>query len=265
MCASDAAKYDIENGDLVRVDGQNETAILRALISDKVQPGQPFAPLHWTRQRSSAGTINTVMASRIDPVSGQPALKSAPVALQKYEADWFAFAASVSDLTTDAPYAAVARSLTGWQGEYAGMTTSDDWEKIARDLLETTDDAAIMHDVQTGQTRLAFRDGTRLTGVFFTSPTPVALSRNHAISLIGTQIAPIDALAGRARLDQPDPGQTICACMNVGVNTIRAAIADGAVTVDALGDKTYAGTSCGSCKPELTALIAQFQIPMAAE
>ena len=265
MCPSDATTYGIESGDLVSVEGQNRTAILRALVSDQVQPGQPFAPLHWTRQRSSAGTINAVVNAPVDPFSGQPALKSAAITMEKYEADWYAFAASMFDLTTDAAYAAVARSLTGWQGEYAGMNAPDDWEQTARALLNTTDEAATMHDANTGQTRLAFHDGTRLTGLFFVGTAPVTLSRNHAISLIGTDIAPLAALAGRARLDQPDPGQTICACMNVGINTIRSAIADGATTVDALGDKTCAGTSCGSCKPELTALISQFQIPMAAE
>ncbi|HBR39498.1 MAG TPA: hypothetical protein DD939_19645 [Sulfitobacter pontiacus] len=44
-----------------------------------------------------------------------------------------------------------------------------------------------------------------------------------------------------------------------------AAIAGGASTVAALGDATCAGTNCGSCKPELAALLDQTLQRMAAE
>jgi assimilatory nitrate reductase catalytic subunit len=36
---------------------------------------------------------------------------------------------------------------------------------------------------------------------------------------------------------------------------VQAAIADGAMTLDAVGAATQAGTSCGSCRPEIRALL----------
>ncbi len=262
---ADARPHGVAPGEIVTVIAPQGTAHLRALITDRVAPGQPFAPMHWTRQRSSAGTVNSVTRPSVDPISGQPALKSAPVTLRKFDAAWYAFAASVTDMQPGAPYAAIAKSVTGWQAELAGETAVEDWAAQARMLLGSDDHAAMMVDKTTGQTRIAFHDGDRLTALFFAGPAPVALSRAHAISLIGTQIAPMQALAGRAPADQPDPGTTVCACMGVGINTLRSAVAAGATSVDALGAATCAGTSCGSCKPELAALLAQVAPPMAAE
>ena len=69
-------------------------------------------------------------------------------------------------------------------------------------------------------------------------------------------------LAGRPGMNRPDPGAMICACFDVGVNTIADAIAkQGLITVDALGAALRAGTNCGSCRPELRALIARYAVP----
>ena len=58
----------------------------------------------------------------------------------------------------------------------------------------------------------------------------------------------------------------VCACLNVGMNTIRQAIIEGGlITVDALGAALGAGTNCGSCRPELAALLARHSHREAAE
>lgn len=41
--------------------------------------------------------------------------------------------------------------------------------------------------------------------------------------------------------------QVICTCKNVTLGEIKAAIANGAKTVEAIQDKTSAGTGCGGC------------------
>ena len=63
----------------------------------------------------------------------------------------------------------------------------------------------------------------------------------------------------------PDPGAIVCACLGVGVNTIRQAIGQGCAGVAALGQATGAGTNCGSCRPELAALLAGAARLQAAE
>jgi assimilatory nitrate reductase catalytic subunit len=262
---TDAQENGIATGDLVRIESPQGKGILRALITDRGQKGQVFAPMHWTRQRSSSGMVNVVTSADVDPTSGQPSFKSSNVTVQRYDADWYAFAASVDQLQIAAPYAAVARGLTGWQGEFAGTSMPDDWHEFAQTVMPQAGDAAMMVDPKTQQTRLAFYEGTRLTGVFFAGPNPVTLARTHVISLIGTETPSMQVLAGRVGIGQPDPGPTICACMNVGINTVRSAISNGAQSVEAIGAVTCAGTNCGSCKPELAALLATVALPIAAE
>lgn len=263
---SDAAEMALASGDIVRLKSAHGQAILRALVTDRTAQGDIFAPMHWTRQQSSAGCVNTLLPPVVDPVSGQPALKNNHVTARKFEVAWYGYAVSLHPMRPRTSYAAIARTLTGWQGEFGGGEAPSSWENLARSLMDVeTCTASELYDRSAQQTRIAFYDSDTLTGLFFAGPTPVSLSRTHAVSLIGTATPSLRALAGRSAADQPDPGTTICACMNVGINTLRDAIAAGANSVDALGVATCAGTNCGSCKPELTSLIAQARLPMAAE
>jgi assimilatory nitrate reductase catalytic subunit len=64
-------------------------------------------------------------------------------------------------------------------------------------------------------------------------------------------------LSGRSIDGVADPGPIVCACFGIGLNTIRAAIADGlAMSVENIGTKLRAGTNCGSCLPELKRIVA---------
>jgi assimilatory nitrate reductase catalytic subunit len=62
-------------------------------------------------------------------------------------------------------------------------------------------------------------------------------------------------LAGRAP-GSVDAGAIVCACYRVGAKTIGNVIAGGAATLEAVGAATNAGTNCGSCRPEIAALLA---------
>jgi len=67
----------------------------------------------------------------------------------------------------------------------------------------------------------------------------------------------VTLLAGRAGPDAPQTGPVVCACFGIGRDMIAAAIASGkAVTAASIGDLLKAGTNCGSCLPEIRALIA---------
>jgi len=262
----DAAALGARVGDLISVESAYGRTILRALITERGVPGQLFAPMHWTRQRAASGTVNVLTAPETDPVSGQPALKSGAVTAEVYSAKWYGFIASTAEMTPQTPYAAIARTQTGWQAEIAGSQTPSDWEAEARKLSGQTDGtAAVQTDEATGLTRVAIIVDGITAALFFAASSPVVISRAATVALIGTQTTPLVALAGRGPADMPDPGATVCSCFNVGRNTLRTAIDDGARSVVALGAATCAGTNCGSCKPELAALLAQASLPMAAE
>jgi assimilatory nitrate reductase catalytic subunit len=262
----DATEIGVGEGDLIAVSSATGDALLRALITPRATPGQIFAPMHWTRQRATRGTINSLVRPEVDPVSGQPASKTGAVTLKKYAAVWYGFAASTVEMHPTETYGAVARSRTGWQAEVASDAPARDWEEVARRVTGCGDsEAAMMEDARSGTVAVSFVEEGTIKGLFYAASKPIALARAHIVSLIGTQADPFRALAGRPAAGQPDTGATVCACFDVGRNTLLVAAQGGAATVEALGAATCAGTNCGSCKPELAALLQEAALPMAAE
>lgn len=55
------------------------------------------------------------------------------------------------------------------------------------------------------------------------------------------------------------PHEELCHCRMVPTEKVFAAIKEGLVTVEAIAEKTLAGTSCGSCRVDTMALIKQFR------
>jgi assimilatory nitrate reductase catalytic subunit len=262
----DADGLGLAPGDLVKATTPAGTAILRALVTPRVAKGQVFAPIHWTRQTSAGGVINSLTAAVTDPVSGQPALKEGAVSLSRFVPKWYGFLASAQRLAPSTPYAAIARTATGWRAELAGTRLPQDWAEEALALASLPGlSTAVQLDTQTGAVRVAISEGGVLKALFFAARKPVVVSREAIVEMIGTQTPALQALAGRKGADHPDPGPTVCACFNVGRNTLIEAVAAGAASVADLGARTCAGTNCGSCKPELAALLAAAVRPMAAE
>ncbi|MAQ36537.1 MULTISPECIES: nitrate reductase [Thioclava] len=263
---ADAARLGLRAAGLAEVKNAQGRAVLRVLESTRMQPGSVFAPMHWTGETASDGRVDALVAAHVDPVSGQPESKGCAVQISPYQAAWFGFAASVQDVTPRTGYWAKARSKSGWRIELAGREAPADWEAFARDLFALPDaEAVTMSDAGRGLARIALMVEGRVSAVLFAAPEPVAVSRGHVAALLGETDQP-SLLAGRAGADQPDPGAIVCACFDVGVNTILAAIADqGLASVEAIGAALQAGTNCGSCRPELAALLASAQPREAAE
>ncbi|MEO0340922.1 MAG: FAD-dependent oxidoreductase, partial [Bacteroidota bacterium] len=57
------------------------------------------------------------------------------------------------------------------------------------------------------------------------------------------------------KLSPPVKGKIICSCNNVGVGNLEDKIAEGCTEFKALCEQTGAGLGCGSCKPEVRALL----------
>jgi assimilatory nitrate reductase catalytic subunit len=261
---TDAATLGLPPASLAEVVSPQGRAILRVLVSEKVARGHPFAPMHWTGETAMAGRIDAVVAAVTDPVSGQPASKTTPVSIRPFAATWYGFAISRDDLKPDCEYWAKARVAGGLQLELAGRDQPESWTSWAAKLFRSDKPVAELSDPARGLHRLAFADGGQLTAALFIAREPVLLSRGHLAAMLGEDGAQV--LAGRPGAAQPDPGPTVCACLNVGLNTIRRAVADAGLTnVEAIGAALGAGTNCGSCRPELAAIIAQTCQRLAAE
>ncbi|WP_138467595.1 nitrate reductase [Poseidonocella sp. HB161398] len=253
---ADAAAQGLAPADLVEVTSPQGRAILRVKITSGVNPGEVFAPMHWTGETAPSGRIDALVAPVTDPVSGQPESKASPVALARFEAAWYGFAVSDAGFRPFGDYWALARTAAGFRAELAGTAPVEDWETALRGMFGLPE-AALQSVADPGRGRhsFAFHDGPVLKAAFFVAREPVALMRDFLAGLPGTE-APW-AIAGRAKGDMPDPGPVLCSCFAVGRNTIQRAIAEnGLGTVEEVGAHCSAGTNCGSCKSEIAALLA---------
>ncbi len=263
---ADADRLGIRPASVAEVRSRTGRALLRVAVTDRVRRGEVFAPMHWSGENASSGRIDALVPAIVDPVSGQPESKAATVRIAPFAASWYGFAVSAAPFRPETDYWALARSGTGWRAELADGAMPGDWEAWARALFgQPQAEAVSFRDAARGLARVALMRGGRVTALFYAAPEPVAVARAHAVRLIGSADAG-SGLAGRPGADRPDPGATICACFDVGVNTILTAIhARGLRSVEEVGRALRAGTNCGSCRPELAALLKGATLNEAAE
>ncbi len=79
----DAVELGIKTKDKVEVRSRRGYAILPAIVTDRIQPGSCFAPIHWNDVYGENLCINAVTSDQIDPISQQPELKIAAVSLKR--------------------------------------------------------------------------------------------------------------------------------------------------------------------------------------
>lgn len=258
---SDARACDIDDADLVKIESvDGGRVIVRALLTDRQARGNLFVPMHWSSETSALARVNALFPGRVDPVSGQPALKHTAVRVRRHICASHGFlVSSAKPEGVDSDYWALARTEHGWRLELAGSVPDAGWEDWFRRAarLNAEVDTIGYHD-GTG-TRMAAFAGERLVAALYVGNEPVAVSRPWAADQLGQSFADphrrADVVAGRPGKGGADKGAIVCACASVGFNDIRAAIASGCQSVAAVGEATAAGTNCGSCRPEIRRIL----------
>ncbi|MCL6705413.1 molybdopterin-dependent oxidoreductase [Pseudomonas sp. R2.Fl] len=269
---SDAAKAGIGDADLVRVDAANgRSIIVRALLTERQMRGSVFVPMHWTGETAPSARVDTLVSSRTDPISGQPALKMSCVSVVRHAARAYGFLVT-AQRPLDLPFAywAIARAEGGYRLEFAGDPPAEGWESWLRRSLQLGEqhDFSGYLDRQAGDHRLLAFDGERLLAALFVSPEPVSVSRQWAADQLQRRHPDPRArsrlFAGRPAAGTPDKGAIVCSCFSVGINEINAAAQGGCRSLEAIGAALSAGTNCGSCRPELRRILDASQA-LAAE
>ena len=269
IAREDAQQLGIGPADLVRVSNGRGAIVARARISDGQQQGSVFAPIHWTDVFASRARVDALVAANVDPIAGQPESKGSVVGVCRQPAAWFGFAVIRERRRAPAAgYWAAARIEEGWRVELAGFEAQQDWPSFAADLFglepADTEDMLVMTDRHAGVFRCVVeKDGVTL-GALYIEPAPLDLAREWICESFATRAAaPYALLAGRPSRAGADAGAKVCACNNVGANAIAAAIAGGCGDMRAIGEKTGAGTGCGSCKPEIERMLKSTERPRA--
>ncbi|TAL94763.1 MAG: nitrate reductase [Paraburkholderia sp.] len=263
MQRGDAARRGFLEGDLVRVSSRRGNLVLPVQLTDDVQSGTVFAPMHWSAQFLASGGINETTIPAVDPASFQPELKHAAVRIEPVELPWRLVAARRGDV--HALQAAVQPLLK--ECSYAAISIEEDNLIVLRaahddapaDWLPRLYEAL---DLPVGEDTLEYRDARRgldkrvvwreniVDGFVFAGDVENAdalLARLHDAT---PWSGPRFAVFSKQKQTNVARERVVCNCMQVGESRIREAIAGGA-TLPELKTKLGCGTVCGSCVPEL--------------
>ncbi|MGN8001095.1 molybdopterin-dependent oxidoreductase [Sphingomonas sp. 22176] len=247
----DAAALGIADGALARVTTPQGESLFRAAHSSGQRRGELFTPIHWTDQQSCGGRTGFLARDLADPHSGQPGFKLAPARVAPVAVDWRGFLIVHGDAPApDCLWATRVAVPGGVLYELAGIgaPTGLDRALPPGERIEASDPAR-------GSLRVGvLRDG-RLAAVLFVTRHGELPSRDWLIGQLQQPQGP-QVLAGRAPGRRSDRGPVVCACFDVGLHSITAAIRDQHLQdVAAIGAALGAGTNCGSCRPALARIL----------
>jgi assimilatory nitrate reductase catalytic subunit len=269
----DALMCGVQHGRLARVRTRWGRCVVRVRTTTEQARRQIFMPIHWNDQTASDARVGALVNPVVDPVSGEPEFKHTPARLEPFFVDWYGFVLARAPLplarhdgaADDVAWWSLVRGERFLRYEIAGRGAISDWSAWARRQLGVADTRADWleaSDAAEGQYRAAHLVDERIEACVFVSPRADDLPAREWLSGLFVQeyldeTDRMSLLVGQSATPGADPGPTVCSCFGVGRNVICAAIRDGAHSSEALGAQLRCGTNCGSCVPELKALIAQ--------
>jgi assimilatory nitrate reductase catalytic subunit len=282
MHAQDALRCGVREGELVRVTTQWGSLVARLRTSGQMARGSIFVPIHWSASNASDARVGALVNPVVDPVSGEPEFKHTPACVEPLRVEWYGVIYLRDG--AESPETASGDSVTWWarvrgdgflRYEIAGRNKLFDGSADARARREswarkmlgasrdlTGGDYLDYEDASSGIYRAAFLIDGRVVASVFVSARPQSLpSREWLADLLAKKrIDDTDRrglLAGRALVAGGEVGPIVCSCFRVGRKTIAEAIqCHGLKSAAQVGSLLKAGTNCGSCVPEISALIA---------
>ena len=264
----DAGKLGLENGDLVKIDTEHGSAILRAKSNPALRVGEIFAPMHWSDDFTSAGPIAKLVGGICDPLSGQPEMKATAARLAPVPTLWSGILLSYATrLDLGGSYSVRIPIAQGQLYELRGwdpLPTESDMPSWAERLLDHPSDAEWIEvgDRDRGAFRFASVVKGRLRACLLLTrdrqwPLP---ERDLVVPRLGAEFDKnaYEALfvLRESAADMPARDRKVCSCFSVGRSAIEKAIVDKRLTSCAqVGKALRAGTNCGSCIPEIEEIL----------
>jgi assimilatory nitrate reductase catalytic subunit len=269
MHPADAERLGLAAGGLARVETRHASTVMPVRLTTAQRVGEIFAPMHWTDVHSSSGPVGRLVGAATDPISGQPELKGTPARVTPVATFWRGLLLRHEGMPLPAGPCYWARAplaqgetfeLAGWEPLPSGQGT----ETWVFALLGAPADAelVIYADPGRGAFRYANIVDDRLEACLLLSRRVEDLpAREELVAALGEEIPPSARLAllagcGGDGVAVGAAGRTVCSCFAVGLRTLRDAIVERRLTsVSAIGRALRAGTNCGSCIPELAAIL----------
>jgi assimilatory nitrate reductase catalytic subunit len=287
MNGADMARRGLEAGELVAVKSRRGTMHVMVEADASLRSGQAYLPMHWGKRflggRESDG-VNTVTSPAFDPHSRQPELKHAAVKIERANLPWRLTAFVRVD---PGRFVHVLDALLPLQSELAFASAvpfgrdapgllfraaaeqppSDAWVATLDRLLQLDGDDVLRYDdPRRGHSRRLRVHGEHLASARLTGDAGAIASgewlREWLVS--GQSVAEIRRALLLPSVHPPASlvaaSRMVCQCLGVTERAVAASLAAASGTpaerLHQVQAALQCGTSCGSCLPELRALVA---------
>jgi assimilatory nitrate reductase catalytic subunit len=257
----DAEATGLADGGFAKITTAHGACVVKVIVSENQRPGSLFMPIHWSDETASAGRVGDLVSAWTDPYSGQPEAKATPAAIAAVSFSLRGFARTRHSMTLP-PGTWWTRIAVAEGAEYRLATSHGAmfWHDFAYRMLAS--EARLAERIEgTSYRAAAFLDG-EVDGALCIGPPPLqwgTLALTAADVADGGAPLALKTLAANAYIAVSEP--IVCACFQVGLAAVRAAVNCGAArTVADIGISLRAGTNCGSCLPELKRIIVDERI-----
>jgi assimilatory nitrate reductase catalytic subunit len=257
----DSAKHRlIEDDQLVSITHQQTRYVARAEVTEAVRKDSVFVPMHWTDQFASQARANSVVKAEVDPISGQPEFKQSPVNVSALPAMWQGLLFTTAAFKPDEDLIWFKTPLskgTAWELISEDRLPDLDWLK---NNFPEVDEWVHFSDTEGRYLSAAGFVNTRLVVLLLGEPNRPNCDRHWVNEQLGecfdVSTDRLRLLAGVPADPASQTGRTVCSCYQVGEQTIINALLEGkADSAESLGATLKCGTNCGSCIPELKAIV----------
>jgi assimilatory nitrate reductase catalytic subunit len=263
----DAAQSGIVDGRLTVVETAKGEAVTLARVTDRQRRGSIFMPMHWTDAFAPSGRANATVSGPVDPASGQPEFKHTPARIYGYRETWAGFFISRDAAQRPKGADVIWRRIpheAAQLHEFAGRGDEPEREIISRALIRDAQGECVRYDDAAARSsRQAWIHEGRLDRVLFIGQR--LPPRDWLVAAFSETTLSDDTrrflLHGRAPSAKLDTSPIVCACAGVTSSAIKTCIASGSRSLEAVGEATRAGVTCGSCRTEIARFISETPAP----
>ncbi|CAE6941701.1 Belongs to the prokaryotic molybdopterin-containing oxidoreductase family [Vibrio sp. B1FLJ16] len=254
MNSLSATQNRIKAGQLIKlIQPSNQNAIYaKAAIDDGLGYQELFMSMHWAGRYGGESSVNAIVNSVTDPISGQPAFKSAVVDVQEANVKAYGlFIGTQFDSETFLYSAFQAENNLGiWRFAY------DKWPH-KQNFCRKDKSRRIIMDISQGWLAVDYDllgDVQIIRSLLMVSNEPIQTDYSNLTSLVGK---PMEL----SKLLTITQGQTsaklVCSCFRVTDRQIQQAMdKHDCTSLTQLQNKLKCGTNCGSCVSQIKQMVS---------
>lgn len=258
----EAQKQQLVNGDLVKISSITGFAVVRVSISSTVKEGQAFMPIHWNQTNAKQASVCALISAYTDQNSGQPELKATPVKIEKWDFNSEALFLSRTEIKLKKfDYWIKQKVANGYLYRIADRRPAIELKDCLASLIKSTRGKNLRYCHNSKKMpvyRYANIQNQNIICAYIvaTNLQQQALDWIQQLLELSTDTTIERSIVSGVAEGKLKEGKIVCACKQVGENTIKNAIkAQTCPNIENISQNTQAGTGCGSCVPDIEQLI----------